>query len=74
MSKAVVSASTLVRELGWLAVLTTKTNLPLFKNELGAKFNFEDSIPLPGSDQRILALAVETKCASVPRGTIGICP
>lgn len=64
MSRAAVSASTLVRELGWLALLTTKTNLPLLENELGPVFSFDSPIPLPGSEQRILALAAKRTAAA----------
>jgi 16S rRNA (guanine527-N7)-methyltransferase len=60
MALAVASAAKLIRESGWLAVMTTKADLSSIRQSLGSEFNFEESIPLPWSDQRILVLATKS--------------
>lgn len=58
MELAVRSAAQLVAPSGWLAPLTTITDLTAIQSAAGHGFNWSTPpTPLPGSDQRILALA-----------------
>ena len=61
MDRAVASAARLVAPSGWLAPLTTLAELPTIQSSIesaaGSHFSWHDPIALPGSDQRILALA-----------------
>ncbi|HUX45914.1 MAG TPA: 16S rRNA (guanine(527)-N(7))-methyltransferase RsmG [Terracidiphilus sp.] len=57
MEPAVRAASSLVRPGGWLALLTTPTELPALEAAAGPEFSWMPPTPLPGSDTRILALA-----------------
>jgi 16S rRNA (guanine527-N7)-methyltransferase len=54
MSQAVKDASCLVQRGGLLAVMTTETELQQLDSK---ELNWENPIPIPGSDHRILALA-----------------
>ena len=56
MELAIQSASQLVAPGGWLAPLTTHAELPGIYAAAGAHFHWSNPKPLPGSDQRILAL------------------
>lgn len=56
MAKAVDVASRLVETGGWLALMTTRSELGKLQNAAGEEFSWSDSIPLPGSDDRLLAL------------------
>ena len=56
MAQAVKTASRLVAPDGWLALMTTHSELANLKAVAGAEFLWSDAIPLPGSDERILAL------------------
>ena len=55
MERAVATASDLVTGQGWVAVLTTETELVQLQRTAGSGFNWSAPIPLPGSEQRILA-------------------
>ena len=61
MDQAVRSAAKLVAPNGWLAPLTTRAELATLQSSIestpGTHFSWPESITLPGSDQRILALA-----------------
>lgn len=57
MDEAVRSASGLVSLDGWIALLTTDSDLPGLRNAAGAAFKWAEPIPLPGSERRIVALA-----------------
>ena len=61
MDQAVQSAARLVAPNGWLAPLTTRAELAKIQSSVksiaGADFTWSEPHPLPGSDQRILALA-----------------
>ncbi|WP_348263583.1 16S rRNA (guanine(527)-N(7))-methyltransferase RsmG [Telmatobacter sp. DSM 110680] len=59
MARAVRSATALVRESGWLALMTTAADLPEMQQVAGANFDFSQAIPLPGSEERILALGLK---------------
>jgi 16S rRNA (guanine527-N7)-methyltransferase len=56
MDRAVQAATHLVRPNGWLAILTTQSNLPTLQTAAGPAFLWSDPVPLPGSENRILAL------------------
>ncbi len=57
MEAAVRAAVQLVGPSGWLALLTTHADLPTLQSAIGPGFLWSTPHPLPGSDQRILALA-----------------
>jgi 16S rRNA (guanine527-N7)-methyltransferase len=57
MSQAVQAATHLIGPNGWLAVLTTLSDLSDLQVAAGSAFSWSEPIPLPGSDRRILALA-----------------
>ena len=42
---------------GWLALKTSGAALPAVQAAAGTGFTWEDPVPLPGSDDRVLALA-----------------
>jgi 16S rRNA (guanine527-N7)-methyltransferase len=56
MALAVQAASMLVRPGGWLALMTTAADLSTLQDAAGAEFKWSKSLPLPGSDDRLLAL------------------
>ena len=57
MEDAVVAALKLVRSEGWLAVLTTRAQLSFLQESTGPFVQWFEPLPLPESEQRILALA-----------------
>jgi 16S rRNA (guanine527-N7)-methyltransferase len=57
MELAISSASILVRPGRWLVVMTTLGELPAVKDAAGKEFTWEEPNPLPGSDQRVLAIS-----------------
>lgn len=57
MKDAVAAAGKLVAGAGWLAVLTTNADAAVLKIAAGEDFQWGEQIPLPGSSDRILALA-----------------
>ncbi len=64
MEHAVTLAARLVAPSGWLAPLTTLASLPSLQSAAGHGFDWSTPpTPLPGSDQRILALARHTPSA-----------
>ena len=56
MELAVEEASRLVRFGGWLALMTTGKELETLKSAAGAEFTWAGLHPLPGSEDRLLAL------------------
>ena len=57
MPKAVGQAARLVAQGGWLALMTTQGDLPQLESAAGEGFFFAPGRPLPGSTERVLALA-----------------
>jgi len=57
MEQAVQSATRLIAPNGWLAILTTRTDLPSLQAAASSAFQWSAHTPLPGSKSRILALA-----------------
>jgi len=56
MPRAVAAAAKLVAPQGWLALMTTDASLAELQTVAGAQFKWKESIRLPGSESRILAL------------------
>jgi 16S rRNA (guanine527-N7)-methyltransferase len=56
MDRAVQAAAHLISPNGWLALLTTKSDLPSLQTAAGPAFLWSELISLPGSESRILAL------------------
>lgn len=57
MDRAVRSAAELLGPGGWLAILTTQSDLPRFQVSAGQEFVWSEPGHLPGSGQRVLGLA-----------------
>jgi 16S rRNA (guanine527-N7)-methyltransferase len=57
MEQAVATASRLVGAGGWLALLTTRVQVPLVEKSAGSAFRWMEPYPLPGSEQGVLILA-----------------
>jgi len=60
MDRAIAAASSLIRSGGILAVLTSTLQMPLVQAAAGESFQWTSKAPLPGSEQRILALGVKS--------------
>ena len=60
MDLAVQAATRLLGPQGWLAPLTTQADLKKLQSVAGAEFAWSEPVLLPGSEQRILALARRT--------------
>jgi len=56
MPKAVAAAVKLVAQGGWLAVMTTEKGLAGLKTAAGAEFRWRETVPLPESHNRLLAI------------------
>jgi 16S rRNA (guanine527-N7)-methyltransferase len=56
MEKAVQAAARLARHGGWLALMTTETELEKLKVAAGADFAWAEVVRLPGGEDRLLAL------------------
>lgn len=56
MDEAVEAAARLVSSDGWLALMTTQGDLVRLQARAGAKSSWDSPIPLPGGDERLLAL------------------
>lgn len=63
METAVSAASKLVRTGGWLAVLTTRTDLAILE-KAGVDWHPGQIVPIANSDQRVVVLASRTKPAA----------
>jgi 16S rRNA (guanine527-N7)-methyltransferase len=57
MPQAVKAAGKLVAPGGWLALMTTGKELDALKAAAGTEFAWAEPLPLPGSKDRLLALA-----------------
>lgn len=57
MELAISAASALVRPGGWLVVMTTMRELPGVRDAAGSNFIWSDPNPLPGSNQRVIAIS-----------------
>ena len=57
MPEAIAAASALVAPGGWLALMTSGAALPGVQAAAGAGFTWAEPVPLPGSEDRVLALA-----------------
>jgi 16S rRNA (guanine527-N7)-methyltransferase len=57
MEQAVASATLLLKPGGFLAPLTTLSELDRLQTAAGSNFTWSEPVALPGSEQRILALA-----------------
>jgi 16S rRNA (guanine527-N7)-methyltransferase len=66
MEQAVRAAVLLVSPKGWLAIMTTQADLSSLQAAAGLAFSWSTPHPLPGSENRILALAQKT--AAQPSG------
>jgi 16S rRNA (guanine527-N7)-methyltransferase len=58
MELAVQAAARLVRPGGWLALMTTGSDLDKLKAASGPEYSWSQHLPLPGSEERLLALGV----------------
>ncbi len=56
MPHAVQTAVALVREGGWLALMTTEPEAPALHSAAGPAFTWQSPIPLPRSAERLIAL------------------
>jgi 16S rRNA (guanine527-N7)-methyltransferase len=63
MPKAVADATRLVAPEGWMALMTTASDLEDLERAAGGAFVFEKTQPLPNSAERVLALARRTSVA-----------
>ena len=63
MDDAVASAARLVSDDGWLALLTTTVGQRKLCEAAGPRFCWQDPLPLPGGEYRILALAQRKSAA-----------
>jgi 16S rRNA (guanine527-N7)-methyltransferase len=57
MGRVVESAARLVGPSGWLALMTTDSELPSLQEVAGSSFSWQKSVLLPASENRLLALA-----------------
>jgi 16S rRNA (guanine527-N7)-methyltransferase len=60
MPFAVKSASLMVTPAGWLALMTTRAELPGLQAKAGALFSWPTVLSLPGSADRVLAFGLHT--------------
>jgi 16S rRNA (guanine527-N7)-methyltransferase len=58
MEASVQAAASLVRPGGWLALMTTGAELETLKSAAGDEFVWSEVVPLPGGQDRILAMGV----------------
>jgi 16S rRNA (guanine527-N7)-methyltransferase len=56
MAEAVAAAARLVGDGGWLALMTTRSDLSGLQAAAGAGFSWAEVVSLPGSEERVLAL------------------
>jgi len=56
MDRAVKAAAQLVRAGGWLALMTTNADLAALQAAAGAEFCWQEPLPQPGGEDRVLAL------------------
>lgn len=63
MDQAIPAAVALVRPEGWLVPMTTETDLARIRRLAGSEFVWAESLPLPGGEQRIVALG-QRQCST----------
>jgi len=56
MQEATEAASRLVRPGGWLAPMTTRADLAALEAAAGGEYSWEQTIQLPGSEDRVVAV------------------
>ncbi len=61
MPDAVEAASGLVGRNGWLALMTTRAELPALQARAGAAFLWCEELPLPGSAERLLGVGARNE-------------
>jgi len=61
MEKAVAAGSRLVAPKGWLVLMATGNELPALEAAAGLNFEWVRRVPLPSSEDRIIALGVGTR-------------
>jgi 16S rRNA (guanine527-N7)-methyltransferase len=66
MPKAVAAAVKLIAPQGWLALMTTDASLAELQTAAGSQFKWKESVRLPGSESRILALGRKIKLTGPP--------
>jgi 16S rRNA (guanine527-N7)-methyltransferase len=66
MPKAVATAVKLIAPQGWLALMTTDASLAELQTAAGSQFKWKESVRLPGSESRILALGRKIKLTGPP--------
>ncbi|HEY6488682.1 MAG: 16S rRNA (guanine(527)-N(7))-methyltransferase RsmG [Terracidiphilus sp.] len=66
MEQALAAAAHLVASNGWLAPLTTRSQLPTIQAAVSLDFSWSEPISLPLSTDRILALAHRTQLLDPP--------
>ncbi len=64
MAEAVQTAAKLVRPGGWLALMTTGNDLAVLRTAAGSEFRWQNEVPLPGGEDRLVALG--ERCVSSP--------
>ena len=65
MANAVEAAAPLVAPAGWLALMTTRAELARLQAAAGAQFSWQEPIPLPRSEDRLLALGLRSVSSPV---------
>ena len=63
MEQAVPAAAALVRPDGWLVPMTTEPDLARIRALVSPAFQWTSSVPLPGSDHRIVAIG-QRQCST----------
>jgi len=64
MPEAVAAAARLVAPNGWLAPMTTTTDLPALQAAAGPGFNWSPPIAMPGGENKLLVLARKISSAA----------
>jgi 16S rRNA (guanine527-N7)-methyltransferase len=63
MAQAVKAATGLVKPGGWLALMTTRSELPALQRVSGPTFSWPTTLSLPDSEDRVLALGMQKPAA-----------
>lgn len=65
MADAVEAAVPLVAPAGWLALMTTRAELARLQAAAGTQFSWQEPLPLPRSEDRLLALGLRSVSSPV---------